>query len=81
MNFAIEDGTLDYINQICIASHPTNFELFVCRREKVFCKTSFQLIKNGPEKRTETSRNERTQEVYPTSGKVHSRCRVVFGVL
>ena len=45
--------------------------------KKSFCKTSFQV---GMElkKVQKQGRDERTQEDYPTSAKIHTRCRVVF---
>ena len=46
-------------------------------REKSFCKTWFQV---GMElkKVQKQGRDERTQEDYPTSAQIHTRCRVVF---
>ena len=46
-------------------------------REKNFCKTWFQVgmeLKKVPKQ----GRDERTQEDYPASAKIHTRCSVVF---
>ena len=55
----------------CIVSVPYT------RTRGKFCKTSFQfgLMLTEVQKH---NRDERTQEDYPTSAKIHSRCRVVF---
>ena len=46
--------------------------------EKTFSKTSVNLRIGGAEKRTETSRDERTQENHWTSATYFCRCQVVF---
>ena len=46
-------------------------------RRKSFCETSFQAGMDLKEVQKE-GKDERTQEDYPTSAKIHSRCRVVF---
>ena len=45
--------------------------------KKSFCKTYFKLGKEL-KKVQKQGRDERTQEDYPTSAKIHTRCRVVF---
>ena len=52
-------------------------EITIITREKSSCKTWFQV---GMElkKVQKQDRDERTQEDYPTSAKIHTRCRVVF---
>ena len=67
----------------CMVSNWGNMQKFQLRqiscstREKSFCKTWFQV---GMElkKVKKQGRDERTQEDYPTSAKIHTRCRVVF---
>ena len=45
--------------------------------KKSFCKT-WSEVGMEPKKVQRQGRDERTQEDYPTSAKIHTRCRVVF---
>ena len=51
--------------------------LVYTRGKKVYVKLDFKLGKEL-KKVQKQGRGERTQEDYPTSAKIHSRCRVVF---